>query len=241
MAEKTLPGADVLVIFGITGDLAHMMTFHALYRLEAAGLLDCPIIGVAKDSWSTEQLLDAIGATVRSSGEEPQPAVMSGLAARLSYVRGDVTDPATYRELATRLTGRSRPLFYLEIPPALFGPVVSALAHEELLTGAAVMIEKPFGHDLASARALNDELHQLLVAVAVEPGGIASDHRTKDTEWRFRAAENLVVPARNGHFDALFDDEDLTLPVDVLDAVERAGGSVDLGDLVAGADIAGGA
>ncbi|HEY5186417.1 MAG TPA: glucose-6-phosphate dehydrogenase [Actinomycetes bacterium] len=160
--ESPSPGADVLVIFGITGDLAHTMTFHALYRLEAAGLLDCPIIGVAKDTWSQEQLLDAIGATVRKSGDEPQAAVMAGLARRLSYLRGDFTDPATYHELASRLTGRSRPLFYLEIPPALFGPVVAALAHADLLTQATVMIEKPFGDDLASARALNDELHQVL-------------------------------------------------------------------------------
>jgi len=156
------PGADVLVIFGITGDLAHAMTYHALYRLEASGLFDCPIIGVAKDSWSQEQLLDAIAATVRKAGEQPQAAVMAGLARRLSYLQGDFSDRATYRELASRLTGTSRPLFYLEIPPALFGPVVTALAHADLLTQATVMIEKPFGHDLASARALNDELHQLL-------------------------------------------------------------------------------
>jgi glucose-6-phosphate 1-dehydrogenase len=82
-------GADVLVIFGITGDLAHAMTFHALYRLEAAGQLNCPIIGVAKDSWSQEQVLDAIAATVRKSGEQPQTAVMTDLASRLTYLQGD--------------------------------------------------------------------------------------------------------------------------------------------------------
>lgn len=155
-------GADVLVIFGITGDLAHTMTFHALYRMEAAGLLHCPIIGVAKDTWSQQQLLEAITAAVQKSGDKPRTAVMAGLARRLTYLQGDFTDPATYTALTAHLTGTSRPLFYLEIPPALFGPVVTALAHANLLTQATVMIEKPFGHDLDSARALNDELHQLL-------------------------------------------------------------------------------
>jgi glucose-6-phosphate 1-dehydrogenase len=155
--------ADVLVIFGITGDLAHAMTFHALYRLEAAGLLRCPIIGVAKDSWSQQQLSDAIAVAVEKSGDEPQPAVIAGLARRLTYLQGDFTDPATYTALSGLLTGTSRPLFYLEVPPALFGPVVTALAHADLLAEEAiVMIEKPFGHDLASARALNEELHQFL-------------------------------------------------------------------------------
>jgi glucose-6-phosphate 1-dehydrogenase len=155
-------GVDVLVIFGITGDLAHAMTFHALYRMEAAGLLHCPIIGVAKDTWSQQQLLDAITVAVQKSGDNPRTAVMAGLARRLTYLQGDFSDPATYTALTAHLTGTSRPLFYLEIPPALFGPVVTALAHADLLTQATVMIEKPFGHDLDSARALNDELHQLL-------------------------------------------------------------------------------
>ncbi len=155
-------GADVLVIFGITGDLAHTMTFHALYRLEEAGLLHCPIIGVAIDNWSQQQLLDAISAAVTNSGGEPHTVVMTALARRLTYLQGDFTDPATYTALTALLTGTSRPHFYLEIPPALFGPVVTALAHADLLTAATVMIEKPFGHDLDSARALNDELHQLL-------------------------------------------------------------------------------
>jgi glucose-6-phosphate 1-dehydrogenase len=155
-------GADVLVIFGVTGDLAHTMTFRALYRLEAAGMLHCPIIGVAIDNWSQQQLLAAIAAAVQKSGEQPKTAVMAKLGRRLSYLRGDFTDPATYTTLAAQLTGTSRPHFYLEIPPTLFGPVVTALADADLLTGATVMIEKPFGHDLASARALNDELHHLL-------------------------------------------------------------------------------
>ncbi|WP_051813322.1 glucose-6-phosphate dehydrogenase [Kitasatospora sp. MBT63] len=154
--------ADALVIFGITGDLARKMTFQALYRLEAAGLLRCPIIGVALDDWSQEHLVAAMGAALEGGGTAVEAAAFERLARRVSYLRGDFTDPATYRSLAARLKGAERPLFYLEIPPSLFAPVVEALAAANLTAGATVMLEKPFGHDLASARALNARLHRVL-------------------------------------------------------------------------------
>ncbi|MFF2045277.1 glucose-6-phosphate dehydrogenase [Kitasatospora sp. NPDC058170] len=154
--------ADALVVFGITGDLARKMTFRALYGLEAAGLLHCPIIGVALDDWSQDHLVAAMRAALDAGGESVEAAAFERLARRLSYLRGDFTDPATYRALAGRLEGSERPLFYLEIPPSLFAPVVDALAAANLTARATVMLEKPFGHDLASARALNARLHRVL-------------------------------------------------------------------------------
>ncbi len=153
---------DTLVIFGVTGDLARKMTFRALYRLEAAGQLQCPIIGVASDEWSHEQLGAAIAGALESSGQAVDKKALARLTRRFTYLQGDITDAGTYESLATLLQGASRPLFYLEIPPFLFGRVVAGLGHAGLTAHATVMIEKPFGHDLESARALNAELHQVL-------------------------------------------------------------------------------
>ncbi len=150
--------ADVLAIFGISGDLAKKMTFHALYRLEERGKLDCPIVGVAIDEWDDEQLRqharDAIGATVA----EPDEDVFSRLAQRLTYVQGDYADPGTFARVGEALGDATRPVFYLEIPPSLFATVVQGLGAAGLTENAHVVIEKPFGHDLESARALNAEL-----------------------------------------------------------------------------------
>ncbi len=162
MSETTPTPADVLVIFGITGDLGKKMTFRALYRLEAADRLDCPVIGVAKEPWSDDHLRDTARAALEATREPVKDDIFDRLAGRLSYVHGDFADPATYKVLAKALEGFTRPLFYLEIPPALFAPVVVSLGQAHLTDGATVMIEKPFGHDLASARQLNDELHQVL-------------------------------------------------------------------------------
>jgi glucose-6-phosphate 1-dehydrogenase len=154
--------ADVLTIFGISGDLAKKMTFHALYRLEARGKLDCPIIGVAIDEWDDEKLRaharEAIAATV----EDPDEDVFGRLAARMSYIQGDYADEATFERLGKAIEGAKRPVFYLEIPPVLFAAVVQGLGKAGLAENARVVIEKPFGHDLESARALNAELCEVL-------------------------------------------------------------------------------
>ena len=162
MSETATQAADALVIFGITGDLAHKMTFRALYRLEVAGRLDCPIIGVAKDDWSQQHLVASMREALQVGDGALEEKAFDRLAQRLTYLQGDFADGATYDELARRLKGKSRPLFYLEIPPALFAPVVAELAKAGLTAHASVMIEKPFGHDLASARALNVVLHAVL-------------------------------------------------------------------------------
>src|SRR5680860_1318603 len=162
MSENAAQAADVLVIFGITGDLARKMTFRSLYRLEVAGRLDCPIIGVAMDDWSEDHLRAMVREAVTADQDVVDEVAFHRLAGRLSYLKGDFTDPATYEELAVALGAFPRPLFYLEIPPSLFAPVVAALGRAGLTEHGRVMIEKPFGRDLASARSLNAELHEVL-------------------------------------------------------------------------------
>ncbi len=153
--------ADVLVIFGITGDLAKVMTFRSLYRLERRGLLDCPIVGVAVDGWSLSDLRTHAHDAIVDTGETLDDTVFERLMGRFSYVSGDFADAETYRDVAKAIGDARTPVFYLEIPPFLFGPVVKSLAEAGLTGGdARVVVEKPFGHDLASARALSQELHE---------------------------------------------------------------------------------
>jgi glucose-6-phosphate 1-dehydrogenase len=154
--------ADVLVDFGITGDLARKMTLRALYRLERRGLLDCRIVGVAVEDWSLEKLIDHARESITQAGEKLDDAVFDRFAKRLSYISGDVTDDALYEKLATELGPDARPVYYLQMPPSLFGPIVEKLGAHELVRDGRVAVEKPFGHDLASARDLNDRLRKVL-------------------------------------------------------------------------------
>jgi glucose-6-phosphate 1-dehydrogenase len=156
------PQADAFVIFGITGDLAKKMTLRSLYRLEARGLLDCPIVGVAVEDWTIEHLREHAREAIDAAGEKIDDAVFERLAARLSYVSGDFTDDATYGRVADAVKDAHVRVFYLEIPPSLFDTVVKGLAEAKLLDGGRVVVEKPFGHDLASARELSGELHRYL-------------------------------------------------------------------------------
>src|SRR4051812_36603044 len=154
--------ADAFVSFGITGDLAKVMTFRSLYRLERRGLLDCPVLGVAVQDWSDDDLREHARAAIEGTGERIDPEVFERFAKRLSYVAGDFDDEATYARVAAALKGATSPVFYLEIPPFLFGRVVQGLAEAGLTDGARVVVEKPFGHDLDSARALAEEMHSYL-------------------------------------------------------------------------------
>src|SRR6185436_17763936 len=159
--DETRP-ADVLVIFGITGDLAKVMTFRSLYRLERRGLLDCPIVGVAVDDWSVDELKERARTSITGTGEPLDEAIFDRLAARFSYVAGDFSDAETYKHVADVISEARTPVFYLEIPPFLFSTVIKGL-HEAGLTDAArVVVEKPFGHDRESATALAEEIHQYI-------------------------------------------------------------------------------
>ena len=154
--------ADVFVIFGITGDLAKVMTFRSLYRLERRGLLACPIVGVAVNDWTLDQLVERARESIEGTGETIDPAIFDRFTARLSYVQGDFGDAGTYKRVGEAIKGAETPVFYLEIPPFLFGTVVKGLAEADLTTTGRVVVEKPFGNDQASAHALADELHQYI-------------------------------------------------------------------------------
>jgi glucose-6-phosphate 1-dehydrogenase len=161
-ADGGVRPADVLVVFGITGDLAKVMTFHSLYRLESRGLLNCPIVGVAVNDWTDEDLREHAREAIVAGGESLDSDVFERLAKRLSYVAGDFGDSATYQRVAGAMNGAKSPVFYLEIPPFLFGTVIKGLFEANLTKSARVVVEKPFGHDLDSARELNDEVHRYI-------------------------------------------------------------------------------
>ncbi|MCU0295771.1 MAG: glucose-6-phosphate dehydrogenase [Candidatus Nanopelagicales bacterium] len=154
--------SDALVVFGITGDLAKRMTLKSLYLLEAAGRLDVPVVGVAGDDWSLDHLVRHARKCVVDSGIDLDETVFDRFAARLSYVSGNFAEASTYDRVKAAIAGASAPMFYLEVPPALFSMVVEGLHNVGLTDHARVVIEKPFGHDTASARELNSTLHQYL-------------------------------------------------------------------------------
>ena len=161
-AKSSDAAADILTIFGISGDLAKKMTFRALYRLEARGKLDCPIVGVAIDEWDDDRLREHAREAIAATVSDPDQDVFGRLADRLSYIQGDYGEAGTFEQVGKAIQGCERPVFYLEIPPSLFATVVHGLAGAGLTEGARVVIEKPFGHDLESARALNAELREVL-------------------------------------------------------------------------------
>jgi glucose-6-phosphate 1-dehydrogenase len=162
LAEPGTNPSDLLVIFGITGDLARKMTFQALYRLEHRGLLQCPIVGVASDDISVDELAKRARTAIEGAGDKIDDEVFDRLADRLSYLHGDVTNSTLYEALAKQIGPKHQCLYYLEMPPSLFAPIVENLGKAGLLERSRVAVEKPFGHDLASARELNKRLRALL-------------------------------------------------------------------------------
>jgi glucose-6-phosphate 1-dehydrogenase len=164
--RKIGPEADTLVIFGITGDLAKKMTLKALYDLVENGTLTVPVVGVARNDWSDEDLhqhaRDAVDSISKEKGEELDEDVFKRYTDLLTYVQGDYTDDDTYKRLKEKLSSAKHPVFYLEIPPSLFATVIEYLGKADLTDAARVVIEKPFGHDLASAIELNDQIHEVL-------------------------------------------------------------------------------
>ena len=152
--------ADVFVIFGITGDLARKMTLRSLYRLERRRLLNCPIVGVAVDDWTVEDLRAHARQAIEAAGEKIDDTVFRRFVRRLRYVPGDFSQPATFEAVAKAIGDAKTPVYYLEVPPSLFSMVVDGLAGANILPPSArVVVEKPFGHDLVSARLLAAELH----------------------------------------------------------------------------------
>ena len=151
--------SDAVVFFGATGDLAYKQVFPALQALVQRGRLDVPIIGVAKSQWSLDQLKARARDSLQAHGVLDQTA-FAKLCSLLNYIDGDYGDPRTFERLRKALGDAKRPLFYLAIPPSLFATVAEGLAKADCVSDARVIVEKPFGRDLASARELNATLHR---------------------------------------------------------------------------------
>jgi glucose-6-phosphate 1-dehydrogenase len=151
--------SDALVFFGATGDLAYKKIFPSLQAMVKRGNLDVPVIGVAKADWN----LDQFKARAKDSLEKHgglDPTAFAKLSSLLRYVDGDYNEPATFQALRKELKDARRPAHYLAIPPVLFGAVVEQLVHSGCAKGSRVVVEKPFGHDFASAQKLNEVLHK---------------------------------------------------------------------------------
>jgi glucose-6-phosphate 1-dehydrogenase len=152
---------DALVIFGATGDLAKLETFPALVGLVERGVLDVPVVGVAKSGWGLEEFRDYAAASLRLNGMDAASPAASKMLGLLRYVDGDLDDDATYAAMAGNVGGAGRALFYLEVPPPLFGRIARGIATCGRAEGARVMVEKPFGTDLDSAQQLNKTMSEV--------------------------------------------------------------------------------
>src|SRR5579862_3160163 len=148
--------SDALVLFGVTGDLAHKMIFPALYAMAKRGHLDVPVIGVAFPKWSLDRLHRRVADSIMRSGGIDNKRAFRELLARIQYVSGDYKDANTFVAIKKALGTAKRPAHYLAIPPALFETVIKELGAADLANNARVIVEKPFGRDLASARELNE-------------------------------------------------------------------------------------
>lgn len=188
--------SDALVFFGATGDLAYKKIFPALQALVRRGGLDIPIIGVARAEWSIDQFRERARDSLVHNGGVDEEA-FAKLSARLQYLQGDYNDPATFENLRKRLGAAQRPLHYLAIPPGLFATVVKGLDASGCARDARVVVEKPFGRDLASAQALNATLHQ----VFPEPAIFRIDHYLGKEAVQnlvyFRFANTFLEPVWN--------------------------------------------
>ncbi|MFF3835661.1 glucose-6-phosphate dehydrogenase [Streptomyces sp. NPDC002458] len=158
LSPPDLERADVLVVFGLSGDLARKMLLPALYRLTESGRLSVPVIGVAAVDWDDDTLREHAREAVAAAGTDIDEAVFARFAQGLSLVTGDFTDGATFARLREAVAGFAFVTYYMAIPPSLFTGVAASLAGAGLNRRSRLVVEKPFGHDLASARKLQDEL-----------------------------------------------------------------------------------
>ena len=199
----SIPESDALVFFGATGDLAYKKIFPALQELIRRGDLDIPIIGIAKAGWNLDQLRRRAQESLEAHGGADRDA-FAKLSARLRYIDGDYNDPDIYVRLRQALDGAARPLHYLAIPPGVFATVVRGLAAAGCAQDARVVVEKPFGRDLASAQELNRVLH----SVFPEPAVFRIDHFLGKEPVQnliyFRFANSFLEPVWNrNHVDSV--------------------------------------
>jgi glucose-6-phosphate 1-dehydrogenase len=192
-------GSDAFVFFGATGDLAYKQVFPALYAMVRRGELTVPIIGMARAGWTLDKLKDRARDSIQQKGDV-DPKVFDKLASQLRYVDGDYTDPSTFDKLKKALDRATHPIHYLAIPPSMFGSVVQGLEKSGCAKDARVIVEKPFGRDLASAEALDHTLH----AVFPETSIFRIDHylgkEAVQNLLYFRFANTFLEPIWNRNY-----------------------------------------